>query len=335
MAMNPRIQDLIFKATGARSATRLEMVQRLWSGYGEIVRYGLTGGDKASVIVKHVKLPDPGHRSQNDLSHQRKVRSYQVETVWYGQWSRHCDVDCRVPTCLAFEAYGEEIVLVLEDLDAAGFPERRSAADEIRMRACLSWLAHFHATFIGERPEGLWPTGAYWHLETRPDELKALTDTALKNAASAIDQALRASPYQTLVHGDAKIDNFCFSADGRRVAAVDFQYVGGGPGIKDVAYFIDSCLDGKECERQESHWLDLYFHALKHALQRKQKAVDADGVEQDWRALYPLAWTDFHRFLKGWSPAHWDPNSYSERLARRVIKQLQKTSGRDDAFVEE
>jgi hypothetical protein len=334
MAMNPRIQALILKATGAQAATRLEIVQRLWSGYGEIVRYGLTGGDKARLIVKHVKLPDHGHRSQNDLSHQRKVRSYQVETVWYGQWSRHCDGDCRVPACLAFEAYGDEIVLVLEDLDTAGFPERRAVADETRMRACLNWLAHFHATFIGERPTGLWPTGAYWHLETRPDELKALTDTALKNAASAIDQALRASPYQTLVHGDAKIDNFCFSADGQRIAAVDFQYVGGGPGIKDVAYFMDSCLDEEECERQESHWLDLYFQALKQALQRKQKAVDADAVEQDWRALYALAWTDFHRFLKGWSPAHWDPNSYSERLARQVIKQLQKTSGRDDAFVE-
>jgi hypothetical protein len=132
----------------------------------------------------------------------------------------------------------------------------------------------------------------------------------------------------------AKIDNFCFSRDGRRVAAVDFQYVGGGPGIKDVAYFIDSCLDGDACERQESHWLDLYFQALRQALQRKQKAVDADAVEQDWRALYPLAWTDFHRFLKGWSPARWDPDSYSERLARQVIEQLQNTARRDDAFVE-
>jgi glutathione S-transferase len=261
IAMNPRIQDLILKATGAQTAIRLEIVQRLWSGYGEIV-------------------------------------------------------------------------LVLEDLDAAGFPGRRTAADETRMRACLHWLAHFHATFIGEPPEGLWPTGTYWHLATRPDELEALNDAALKNAASAIDRALRVSPYQTWVHGDATIDNFCFSADGQRVAAVDFQYVGGGPGIKDVAYFIDSCLDGDTCERQESRLLDIYFQALKQALQRKQKAVDADAIEQDWRALYPVAWTDFHRFLKGWSPACWDPDSYSERLARQVIKQLQKTSRRDDAFVE-
>jgi hypothetical protein len=334
-AMNPHIQHLILKATGAQTTTRLEIVQRLWSGYGEIVRYGLTGGDKASVIVKHVALSDHGHRSQNALSHRRKVRSYQVETIWYGQWSQHCDENCRVPACLASEAYDDEIVLVLEDLDATGFPGRRSVADETRMRACLNWLAHFHATFIGEPPAGLWPTGTYWHLETRPDELEALNDAALKNTASAIDQALRASPYQTLVHGDAKIDNFCFSADGRRVAAVDFQYVGGGPGIKDVAYFIDSCLDGDECERQESHWLDLYFQALRQALQHKQKAVDADAIEQDWRALYPLAWTDFHRFLKGWSPSQWDPNSYSERLARQVIARLQNPLRKNDSFVEE
>jgi hypothetical protein len=210
MVMNPRIQALILKATGAQAAVQLEIVQRLWSGYGEIVRYGLTGGDRTRVIVKYVKLSGQGRRSQNDLSHRRKVRSYQVETVWYGQWSRHCDADCRVPACLAFEAHGDEIVLVLEDLDAAGFPERRPAADKNRIRACLSWLAHFHATFIGEPPAGLWPIGTYWHLATRPDELEALNDTALKNAASAIDQALRASPYQTLVHGVRKSTIFAF-----------------------------------------------------------------------------------------------------------------------------
>ena len=29
---------------------------------------------------------------------------------------------------------------------------------------------HFHASFLNEAPDGLWPVGTYWHLETRPDE---------------------------------------------------------------------------------------------------------------------------------------------------------------------
>lgn len=316
--MNNQIQDLILKATGAETTFQLEVVQRLWSGYGNIVRYGLTGADRSTVIVKHVKP----RSSYGSVSHQRKVRSYQVETAWYGHWGGRCDAYCRVPICLAFESFGDEVLIVLEDLDTAGFPKRRSYVGDNEMHACLKWLANFHATFMGEQPKGLWPTGTYWHLETRPDELQALNDIALKKAAAAIDRKLRDSRYQTFVHGDAKLTNFCFSHDGNCVAAVDFQYVGGGCGIKDVAYFIDSCLDGEKAERQLNQLLDVYFLTLKQALKTKHKAVDADQVEREWRVLYPVAWTDFHRFLKGWSPGHWPSNSYSERLAREVIAQL-------------
>ncbi len=323
--MHNKLNRFILKATAADSAVQLAVVQRLWSGYGEIVRYGLTGGDRPSVIVKHVKLANQGkpRSANNDLSHQRKIRSYQVETAWYANWSQYCDINCRVPACLASSSQGDEVVMVLEDLDIAGFPQRRSRVGADEIQACLHWLANFHATFLGEKPKGLWPTGTYWHLATRPDELKALNDNALKHAAAVIDQKLTASSYQTFVHGDAKLANFCFSRDGNQVAAVDFQYVGGGCGIKDVAYFIDSCLDEDQCQRQEQQLLTIYFQALKQALHSKQIGVDADAVEYEWRALYPLAWTDFHRFLKGWSSGHWPANSYSERVARDVIAQLQ------------
>ena len=98
--------------------------------------------------------------------------------------------------------------------------------------ACVSWLAGFHAQNLNADPAGLWESGTYWHLETRPDELKRLDDPVLKQAASSIDQKLKDTKFQTLVHGDAKLANFCFSDDGNQVAAVDFQYVGGGCGMK-------------------------------------------------------------------------------------------------------
>jgi len=87
-----------------------------------------------------------------------------------------------------------------------------------------------------------------------------------------------------------------------------------------------NCLDEEECERQESGLLDYYFSELKGALAQLQPTVDGRAVETEWRELFPLAWTDFHRFLKGWSPGHWKLNAYSERMARRVLEALNITT---------
>ncbi len=323
--MNEHFQQITLQATGADALVESGVIQNLWSGYGKIVRCRLEGSELESVVVKHVHWPtDKNHpRGWNTgRSHERKVRSYQVETAFYDQWAARCGETCRVPKCLALETHGDEVFMVLEDLDASGFSGRRSYVSDAEIKACLSWLAHFHATFMDEKPAGLWETGTYWHLETRPDELAELDDPALKAAAPAIDRRLSETPFQTLVHGDAKLANFCFSDDGSRVAAVDFQYVGGGCGMKDVAYFLSSCLCEDECERQETALLDFYFKTLETALRDCGKSVAFAELEADWRALYPVAWTDFFRFLQGWSPGHWKIHRYSERLAREVLSEL-------------
>ncbi len=321
--MNPDQRDFILRATGARSLTPAGILQSLWSGYGSIDRYKLTGGKWPSVVVKHVRMPEQGRHPRgwnSRRSHQRKLRSYRVETAWYRHWADACDEYCRVPHCLAVEQHREELLMVLEDLDASGFDLRPEQVDGGDMQLCLSWLAHFHARFMGRSPEGLWPVGTYWHLDTRPDEWAAMEEGELKFLAGQLDARLNAAPFQTLVHGDAKLANFCFSCAGSAVAAVDFQYVGGGCGMKDVAYFIGSCLDEHECEIRQDALLDSYFHALASALARYRPDLDAARVEAAWRPLYALARTDFHRFLKGWSPGHWKIHSYSERLAGEVLK---------------
>jgi hypothetical protein len=330
--MNHNFQEVILQATGADALYHIEDIQSLWSGYGKIMRYGLRSADRNRVVVKHVKLPDQHHHPRGwstDRSHQRKIRSYQVETAWYQDWAPACDARCRVPACLALESDADEFLMVFEDLDASGFPVRKSAVSLSDMQLCLNWLAHFHATFLGESPDGLWEVGSYWHLGTRPDELAALDDLPLKQAAGEIDALLRAGRFQTFIHGDAKLANFCFSADGTQVAAVDFQYVGGGCGMKDVAYFIGSCLYEDACEQHEAALLDYYFSALGDALESRGRDVDSKDIEQEWRALYPVAWTDFHRFMKGWSPGHWKIHSYSERLARQVLAQLNMTASKE------
>lgn len=323
--MNTYFESVILQATSAQSIYKIETIQSLWSGYGEIVRYGLGGSKHKTIIVKHVSLPDQSQHPRGwntDLSHQRKITSYQVEIAWYSQWSQQCHNDCRVPHCFASESADNEMFILLEDLDSAGFERRQTNASPQNIKACLSWLAHFHANFMGKYPDNLWPVGTYWHLATRPDELEALQDKALKNKAQLIDQQLNNCQYQTFVHGDAKLANFCFNAQGDQVAAVDFQYIGGGCGMKDVAYFIGSCLNEYQCQQQQEPLLDYYFSILKQALNKKNNNFNARDIETEWRTLYPLAWTDFHRFIKGWSPEHWKINSYSEYIARKVIAEL-------------
>jgi hypothetical protein len=315
--MHENFPSIILQSTGATSFSEAGVIQDLWSGYGKIIRIQLENASAQSAVIKHVHWPEIKNHPRgwnSDLGHQRKLKSYQVETTWYQQYSERSQA--RLPHCYAFERQDDEVLMVLEDLDASGFPLRKSSLQWHEIEAVLAWLAKFHASYLGQEPTGLWEVGSYWHLETRPQELAALSDQRLKEAALAIDEKLNSCHFKTLVHGDAKLANFCFAQDGA-VAGLDFQYVGGGCGMKDVAYFIGSCLNEKECERLEGKILDSYFEKLQGALPAKNK-----DLENEWRSLYRLAWADFHRFLKGWSPGHWKINSYSERLTAEVIKNL-------------
>ena len=315
--MKEKLRAIILKSTGARAIVQKEVIQELWSGYGEIMRLDLAGAERDTVIVKEVRLPEEQKHPRgwsSDIGHQRKLKSYQVETEWYQHYSKYSQA--RLPQCLALNDEKEEVLIVLEDLDAAGFPLRKSRLSWEEISACLQWLAEFHASYMGMEPKGLWEVGTYWHLATRPQELAALSDEKLKAAAARIDEKLNTCRYKTLVHGDAKLANFCFGKEGQ-VAGLDFQYVGGGCGMKDVAYFIGSCLSEKDCEALESQILDTYFDYLQKALGARNEAL-----EKEWRSLYYVAWADFHRFIKGWSPGHWKINDYSERICREVIKRL-------------
>jgi len=315
--MNEYFRSIILQRTGASSLFEKEMIQELWSGYGKIIRVGLENASVDSVVIKHVQMPIYKNHPRGwntDIGHQRKVKSYKVETTWYDQYSKNSTA--RLPQCLAIETKDDEVLMVMEDLDEAGYHLRKSVLTWEEIAECLAWLAQFHASYLGKIPDGLWKVGTYWHLETRPQELAVLDDQRLKEAAPIIDEKLNTCEYKTFVHGDAKLANFCF-AKGGQVGGLDFQYVGGGCGMKDVVYFIGSCLTESECERLEAQILDTYFEYLQRELKERNEAL-----ETEWRSLYKLAWADFHRFLKGWSPGHWKINSYSERITAEVIKNL-------------
>lgn len=314
--MERQFEKRILRATGTKGLGREQTIQELWDGYGWIRRIALQGGEHDSVIVK---LVDPPAGQNNTLSHKRKLKSYRVESAWYRNWSSRCSGGCRVPRCIAVEQHGTQLLLVLEDLDGAGFPLRTEEPDFAEIGLMLNWLAEFHAEFLGEQPEGLWKNGTYWHLDTRPDELKQIRHDTLRAAAGRLDLLLKQSRFKTIVHGDAKPANFCFSRDGA-VAAVDFQYAGGGCGMKDVAYLLAAPFCAGDRQELEAGWLDSYFDSLAKAVRRRGKEVDLSALEEEWRRLYPVARLDFDRFLAGWSPGWYRHDGEREQLLQQILQ---------------
>jgi hypothetical protein len=302
----------------------VETLQELWSGYGAILKVHLSGGAHPSIIVKRIAEPHQAEHPRGwntDVGHQRKLKSYEVEAHWYEHYNSAIENQCRTAKFLGIRTFSDHTILAMEDLDAAGYPLRKNQLSTEELNNCLKWLAQFHAQFLHHRGEGLWPIGTYWHLETRQHEWKSMAEGKLKQFAGKIHETLQNASFQCLIHGDAKFANFCFSESGD-VAAVDFQYVGRGCGMKDVVYLL-SCIPHDLSETEQEEYLQFYFSELRKALKPDDKER-FDELEKEWRFLYPFAWADFERFLQGWAPGHWKSNRSIQEHCETVFNILNK-----------
>ena len=298
-----------------------------------------------SIVLKYICPPRSDGREHprgfgGAQSHRRKIRSYIVEANFYDRWAddlnRLGDV-CRVAQPIAIDRdspndpidqtrSGDGMRLFLEDLDASGFDGRPVHPTDSQIELVLDWLAAFHARTLttsvddGSDDDSLWPIGTYWHLDTRPDEWSALAlNDPHRVHGRRWDAMLNGCQYRCLVHGDAKIANFCFDDRRGRVAAVDFQYVGFGCGIKDVMYFMTSCMDDRRCRECWSSTLNRYFDRLSHYVAQFQIAVDIRSLRSEWERLFPIAWADFNRFLRGWCPDHAKLTPFAQEMTSIAI----------------
>jgi hypothetical protein len=344
-------------------------IASLWAGYGKVTELSVVvagddddGSHRHDLVVKRVS-PPPGR--PDDVGHARKVDSYAFEASFYREVAPRLlalppgDVP-RVGAPFLVVEDGTTTTLVLEDLRPAFPVFPRGGLSRAQLGAALRWLAAFHAAFWGcgttggnggLPPPAITPPpslaareGTYWHLATRPDELAAIVGDAehgdLAAAAPGIAADLlagAAGPHGTLVHGDAKAANFCFTTDGGTAAAFDFQYVGSGLGARDVAYLLCSAGGSREIGTpgSEDAWLELYFSALAPRLAARGFAVeghggDAGGAGPPYtravlKSHYELAAADFYRFMAGWGT--WGAADVFGEVARRVVAEREKGSG--------
>ncbi|MCV2884959.1 ecdysteroid 22-kinase family protein [Aestuariibacter sp. AA17] len=333
--------------------TDTTLVQPLWSGYGQILR-GYSQALHAPVVIKWVNPPNVASHPRGwntAASHQRKLQSFATERQFYlfHRLPRRekGELSCLTANLLASEQEGQGYVFVLEDLAAKGFTQTSAnvnalghseaiakatakgpsrASVETHIRTVLYWLADFHAYYLVNDTSVLPDVGSYWHLATRLDEWQAMADGQLKQCAKHISTTLHRAQFKTLLHGDAKLANFCFTQSGACAAAVDFQYVGQGAGVQDVAYFLGGVLNSKQLFSTEKHWLSCYFSRLASTLDNLNADIPTDDVVAEWQMLYPYAWADFHRFLAGWKPDHVKINDYMACQTDRVLKALNACS---------
>jgi Ser/Thr protein kinase RdoA (MazF antagonist) len=196
------------------------------------------------------------------------------------------------------------------------YPSSNSGYNLSQAKSCLDWLASFHAAFWEVDTDGVWETGCYWHLETRPDEFEQIDGewADLKSAAAFIDRELKGNSgkFRTLCHGDFKSANIVHTADGTKCAAYDFQYVGKGYGVKDVAYLFASSLSptalGKEQELLQ------YYHEQLTSLLGDAASSYTFEVMQ---AHFELALLDYVRFMAGWG--FWGNGAWASKRAREML----------------
>ncbi len=328
---NKAVERAVRRGTGASAIEEVEELQSVWGGNGMVFRVELADAEVDSVIVKHVALPTGTKRKQKskDASLARTLASYDNELTFYERYSHEVRSRARLPHFHAGQRLEEGWLFVLEDLTSSGFTLAKKSYSASDVRGALHWLAHFHATFLGNPGDGLWKSGSYWNLSVRQDELLRMRDPRLRAAAGPLDAALSRCRYKTLIHGDAKTDNFCFrlaSGDPTTtqgaVAGLDFQYVGLGCGMKDVMCLLDSCLSPSEAATEAPAHLEHYFGELRGALRRRDTSVDAAAVEAEWRALYPLAWADYYRFLDGWAPGRYPPEGHADEMLTLALQFL-------------
>lgn len=129
--------------------------------------------------------------------------------------------------------------------------------------------------------------------------------------------------YQTLIHGDVKSENLFTSTSGTEVAFYDFQYVGGGLGVCDLAKFFTCSVPLHVLVPSEDvpHEIEME-EGEKQLLQRYWKNLKQIGEQEyEWSIFvkhWEIALVDWLRFQASWG--FWGNTDWLESRVRYILK---------------
>ena len=263
---------------------------------GQLARVRLTGsGCPASIIVK-MPTADPGGQMIGQM-----MRVWEREHRFYTEVAPHMH-GVRIAECLYSRV--DPYVLILEDLhprragDQVAGPTADQARTAIDTAADLhgSWFDHPELTNLTWMPDisdpmsasvGTmfdmgWPTFLARYGDSLPERVLRWCEGFAPRVTDWMTKYL--SWPVTLVHGDFRLDNMFFDADGS-MTLIDWQLSMRAPSTTDLVYFLGTNLPTAMRQEMQTELIDRYAKRLRtHGVPDEWSDVDritvgyAEGV---------------------------------------------------------
>lgn len=224
-------------------------------------------------------------------------------------------------------------------------------------------LEHFEANGhekLPTEPGGVWLNGGYTYLATRSSEYTELCNNTGSEWSSALSQAFSSNlsqretsiaeavakflspstdiqerrrgvgPYLSLIHGDVKSENLFSTVSGDEIAFYDFQYVGLGLGVCDIAKLLtcsvplNMLIPADQLERSNIKKGELSMAKGEEELLRSYVAMVREasegGIDYDWDVFvrhWETALVDWLRFQASWG--FWGNTEWLESRVRYIL----------------
>ena len=238
------------------------------------------------------------------------MRLYEIETSWYREIAKSCAVRCPAHFHAEMGPTAQEFVLLLEDMAPAVQPDQMAGASPDAVAKILSEAAHLHKfrwqdtsladiawlnygagnqDFVKEFLPAVYPE---WRARyaTRIDAgiLDMGAEMVARFDSYAEPNPALGAPPVTITHGDMRLDNMLFFDPSGRACLVDWQTVGVGAPMTDVAYCISTSLaDPKERRDSEQQLVRDYLAALGAPI------TETYSFEQAWQEYRRAAFAGF------------------------------------------
>lgn len=246
-------------------------------------------GEGPETFIAKCPSADPVSRGAAAIFH-----LYDMEVGWYRDMAPGSGVLC--PTCYRADITEneQEFVLLLEDMAPAAQGDQLAGASLIQVETTLAAAAALHNI----RPDQGFEAYPWLHhgagnsafMENSlpkgyplfRDRFSALLSSDILDLGQELidrlsDYVAHEPPEFTITHGDMRLDNILFHADGRVAALVDWQTCSLGNPANDVAYMIGTSFADPAMRQEHERQL------VSDYLAARSSAPDHDAFWQEYR----------------------------------------------------